>query len=491
LYPLLAHELGHFIDFSYTPPLNLRDDLKRKAEIRADQVSDCLERLLGTKPDPQLVNNQLNTLVQQVFVAIREIIADLLATRMLGFGFFEAQAEFLKTLAPWPQPPITASGYPGIRFRLQIVFEHLVKRLPRGCLEFFKKHEASAPEVATLLVRFLELWEERLNPSIADGSPAAGSGLASLIENAVRAVLPDLHQLAKEIIPDGQAAELSEQFFQRVERLELDLPPSCADEAPNCFAEILSAGWAYQIVHGEMRESYELDLSPRFKEYEKTCRLILKSIELTSTGSRSNEDVSNSFTSFPAVSKDTLRKGGVLGMAHIAARLRLPQGDDMHLDVTPVNTRAIQAASLDLRLGHWFAVDRRTRMRSVELGNAEAEKLLLLVGRELVFVPPDHTFVIHPGDLVLGATLEFVALPADVMAFVEGRSGLGRKGLIVATATQVAPGFHGVIILEMANAGTVPLEIKPRMPIAQLVLQGMTEAVPARYRGRYYCQVHP
>jgi deoxycytidine triphosphate deaminase len=84
-------------------------------------------------------------------------------------------------------------------------------------------------------------------------------------------------------------------------------------------------------------------------------------------------------------------------------------------------------------------------------------------------------------------------LPADVMAFVEGKSGLGRKGLIVATATQVAPGYHGVVVLEIANAGTVPLELTPRMPVAQLVLLGMTEPVPEdrQYRGKYYCQVHP
>ena len=199
LYPLLAHELGHFIDFSYTPPLNLRDDLKRKAEIRADQVSDFLERLLGKEPDPQLVNSQLNTLVQQVFVAIREIIADLLATRMLGFGFFVAQAEFLKTLAPWPQPLVTSSGYPGIRFRLQVIFEHLVERLPKNCLAFFKEHEGSDPEVAAPLVHFLELWRERLSLA-ANVSPAPGSGLASLIEEAVRAVIPDLHELASRMM---------------------------------------------------------------------------------------------------------------------------------------------------------------------------------------------------------------------------------------------------------------------------------------------------
>src|SRR6185503_3243963 len=123
----------------------------------------------------------------------------------------------------------------------------------------------------------------------------------------------------------------------------------------------------------------------------------------------------------------------------------------------------------------------------------EQEALLRTVGRAETFVPSDQTFLIHPGDLVLAITQEFIALPNDVMAFVEGKSGLGRLGLFVATATQVAPGFHGVVVLELANAGTVPLELQPETPIAQLVFQVMTDPVPPSmlYKGRYHCQTKP
>lgn len=497
LYPLLAHELGHFIDFSFTPPLNLRNDLKTKAAITFEQVRDKLEQMTGTKPDGQRVSYNLNILVQQVFVAIREIIADLLATRMLGFATFVAQSEFLKTLAPWPQGAITSSGYPGIRFRLQIIFEHLINWMPNNCLAFFRDHVQPHSELAEPLVRFLESWAERLKPSAVSSPMGVASGapqLIDLVENAVRAVLPDLHQLVKDVVSDAKAAQLTEMFFSRVERLLLDLPPACASEPANSFAEVVSAGWAYQIIHGEQREAGKPDRAARFAEYEKTCRLVLKAIELSSTGA----NVGAAQPSFAAaspnvISDEGLANGGTLGMRQILSRIGLPQRHPMHLDVMPLGTNAVQGASLDLRLGHWFAVDRRTRMKSVELGNPEAEALLMAVGRELIFVPPEHTFVVHPGDMILGATLEFVGLPADIMAFVEGKSGLGRKGLIVATASQVAPGFHGVIVLEMVNAGTVPLELKPGMPIAQLVLFGMTEAVPqeALYQGKYYCQVHP
>jgi hypothetical protein len=115
LYPLLAHELGHFIDYSHQKPLYLSDELKAKAGIKLEQVREVMEKTLGKDPEPQDVDANLKFLVNQVSTALREILADLFATRMLGFGFFAAQSEFLKTLAAWPEAPITSSGYPGIK----------------------------------------------------------------------------------------------------------------------------------------------------------------------------------------------------------------------------------------------------------------------------------------------------------------------------------------------------------------------------------------
>jgi dCTP deaminase len=495
LYPLLAHELGHFIDFSHDPQLYLRPDLKQKAEIRQDQVIQVLQTTSGSVPDAKAVSTCLSSLVNQVYVAMREIIADLLATRMLGFAEFIAQAEFLKTLAPWPQHVIEPTGYPGIRFRLQTIFEHLEKWLPNDYVSFVRSHAVSNPQIANPLLEFMEKWRARLTLTtiIPPSLPVPQAQLAALVENAVRAVLPELHRLAKETIPDDRAAQLTPQFFDQIERLRHDLPPSCTQESPNSFAEILSAGWAYQMIYGEARESQHINAEQQFAEYKKTCRLVLKAIELNSSPGTVS---SVSLSSFPKVSDVAMEKGGVLGAPHIAARLQLAPSHPRYLGVTPLDPGAIKAASLDLRLGHWFVVAQRSRLTSVKLHNPEDRKLLMDVARQEIFVQPDSTFVIHPGDFVLGATLEFIALPADVMAFVEGKSSLGRLGLIVATATQVAPGFHGVIVLEMVNTGTVPLELRPQMEIAQLVLHGLAEPVPqdqlySSKTGKYYCQVHP
>ena len=219
------------------------------------------------------------------------------------------------------------------------------------------------------------------------------------------------------------------------------------------------------------------------------CRLALKAIELIPTGG--GDELPPRVNSGPDDS--LLSRSGTLSGPDVVARLQLPLGHQQHLSVIPFRREAVQAASLDVHLGNWFVIARRTRLSSAKLGDKVGERLLMSVGREEVFVSADQTFLIHPGDPLLGATLEFIALPPDTMAFVEGKSGLGRLGLLVATATTIAPAFHGVVVLELANTGTVPLELVPGRAIAQLVLQVMTNPVPEEllYRGKYYCQIKP
>ena len=244
LYPLLAHELGHFIDFSYDPPLHLRDPLPKSSQIRDEQVAQALEKALGPT-DPTNVSIIRNRLVQQTFVSLREILADLLATRMLGFAFFVAQAEFLKTLTPWLQAAITPSGYPGIKFRLSIILNHLTAEgSASNVLGFFSQSRGALPAAAELL-KYLQQWSELLAAAEPSGSTAdkLTTELTDLVETAVRNSLPDLENTARKAIPDERCAKLSPTFFERITRLAKDLPASLPSEVPDGFAEILSAGW--------------------------------------------------------------------------------------------------------------------------------------------------------------------------------------------------------------------------------------------------------
>lgn len=123
------------------------------------------------------------------------------------------------------------------------------------------------------------------------------------------------------------------------------------------------------------------------------------------------------------------------------------------------------AAAVDLRLGRWFAVLREVRVDGIRV-TAEDESPERL--SKSYFRPFGEGFVVHPGRFVLGITLEWLSLPANIGAYVTGKSSLGRRGLVIETAAGIHPGFTGCLALEIANVGEVPLTIYPGMKIAQI-----------------------
>ena len=137
--------------------------------------------------------------------------------------------------------------------------------------------------------------------------------------------------------------------------------------------------------------------------------------------------------------------------------------EEGRIRIDPWDAGMVQPASVDLRLGPSFRVFHNFRVESIDL--AEPPTNLT----EHVQVGPDESFVIHPGEFVLGRTEEWVELPDDLVARIEGKSSLGRLGLIVhATAGFVDPGFKGTLTLEITNLTRVPIVLWPGKPIAQL-----------------------
>ncbi len=131
--------------------------------------------------------------------------------------------------------------------------------------------------------------------------------------------------------------------------------------------------------------------------------------------------------------------------------------------IEPWDERMVQPASVDLRLGPSFRVFHNHRAAAIDLDDPPANLT------EQVLIEDDIPFIIHPGEFVLGRTLERVELPTDLVARIEGKSSLGRLGLIVhATAGFVDPGFHGTLTLEITNLTRVPIVLWPGKPIAQL-----------------------
>jgi dCTP deaminase len=147
------------------------------------------------------------------------------------------------------------------------------------------------------------------------------------------------------------------------------------------------------------------------------------------------------------------------------------------LVITPLldPTRQIQDASVDLRLGTEFLVPTRTDVSLLDPHKpghaAEVKKVF-----RSFHVGLADTFVLHPKQFVLGATLEYVRFPHDLMGYVEGRSSWGRNGLQIATATVVSPGFAGVLTFEISNVGEVPVRLRTGTRIAQMVIHHLDGA---------------
>lgn len=153
----------------------------------------------------------------------------------------------------------------------------------------------------------------------------------------------------------------------------------------------------------------------------------------------------------------------------IVAAMAEPDLSD-RLVITPIldAEEQIGAASVDLRLGSSFIEIRRRNEHVVD--PFEELPVAKTVTTERWNIPFGESFVLHPGQFILGATFEFVRLPSSIGGQVLGRSSWGRVGLIVATAVTVQPGYGGCLTLEIQNLGSVPIKLYPGLRIAQLML---------------------
>lgn len=144
--------------------------------------------------------------------------------------------------------------------------------------------------------------------------------------------------------------------------------------------------------------------------------------------------------------------------------------------ITPYDEGLVQPASIDIRLDGRFRVFRNYRYSCID-PKALQEDLT-----ELVEVGPDEPFIVHPGEFILGNTVERIKLGDDLVARLEGKSSLGRLGLIVhATAGYVDPGFEGNITLELSNVANLPIRLYPGMKVGQISFFAMSTPADRPY----------
>lgn len=147
------------------------------------------------------------------------------------------------------------------------------------------------------------------------------------------------------------------------------------------------------------------------------------------------------------------------------------------LVVEPIDDVQIQPASIDIRLGNTFSVVDNATNSILRLDDEVRYKTIT-----------QDKYILLPGQFVLATTVEYVGLPNNLTAFVEGRSSLGRLGLFIQNAGWVDPGFEGEITLELYNASRFAIELKSGWRVGQLVFAKMETDAQKPYTGKYQKQ---
>jgi dCTP deaminase len=150
--------------------------------------------------------------------------------------------------------------------------------------------------------------------------------------------------------------------------------------------------------------------------------------------------------------------------------------DEGRIEIDPFDDALIQPSSVDVRVDRFFRVFHNARYPYIDVKQPQEELT------ELVEVDGEHPFILHPGEFVLGSTLERVRLPDDLVARLEGKSSLGRLGLLIhSTAGFIDPGWNGHVTLELSNVANLPITIYHAMKIGQLSFVQLTEPAAVPY----------
>ena len=154
---------------------------------------------------------------------------------------------------------------------------------------------------------------------------------------------------------------------------------------------------------------------------------------------------------------------------------------DKWIEISPLDKAFIQPSSVDLRVGTEFRVFENHKYSHIDPKSPQEDLTTVVEASK------DEPFVLHPGEFVLGTTYEKVALSNKIVAWLEGKSSLGRIGLLIhSTAGFVDPGFSGYLTLELSNVANLPIKIYPKMKIGQISFYYLNSPSEAKYGDKSY-----
>jgi dCTP deaminase len=153
------------------------------------------------------------------------------------------------------------------------------------------------------------------------------------------------------------------------------------------------------------------------------------------------------------------------------------QLDEGRIGIDPYDPSLLQPSSVDVRVDRYFRVFHNARYAFIDVREPQED-----LTEEVVIDDDEKPFILHPGEFVLGSTLERITLPDDLVARLEGKSSLGRLGLLIhSTAGFIDPGWDGHVTLELSNVANLPITIYFGMKIGQLSFVQLTEPAESPY----------
>jgi len=535
VYPILAHEVGHFLDGIHNISGSIMSSFPSWNEI-LQQLMDLLplkdrDNAMKGKRGLRILETlgrELRDILEWIRGWLAEITSDLIAVRLLGPAFFFALDRTFSCL--------TRSGSAGSRShpppqtRLREVHNEMVD--PRAGLEypvFFLKQRGGGNGItAKVSDAFLNTLRDRWDFPVASSEPSelrlsGTEGMdqekllerrSQIVESVIEGPLGEVRQKVRDLIPKDRAFAFDESIFKQVDLLRHYIPPCQLMETKDRvshvfgFESIVNAAWLHHYLSEEDRVLPIFGNDPPIYPFDKNPvslnelygNLVLSAIDFSIAkkkwmGDRKKEhhETATGKSERPTRVGDEVSHAGVETAEGIEQRISRWHDNDGFV-ITPVLGSLVAGAGLDVTLGCRFLVFKRRGFGSIDI--SEDKKVLAqhsLEWQQEIYIPFGERFVIHPGDFVLGITLEYLAFPLDLMGYVIGRSSLGRLGLIIATATKIDPGYRGVLTLELTNVGAAPLILHPGEKIAQIVFHRLSTPVePSRaYCGQFQFSFSP
>lgn len=514
LHSVIGHELGHLVAAQLVErsKSTFLSDVQTQIETATDEaliregITEQTAPLWYQQYRTTRLTDSSRTCLTYWERAMEEVLADAVGAVLFGpaalFSTFDVAVQSGFDLAPSPRN----NHYPPWRTRLREVLRVVEGVAPNTLIASSEMFRMGAP------VALMEQAERlgidgasraaRVNERIATIRDIAASGndaaainnyvyakiAYSTLQSYVASATDDIKRLLGKRVFDERRVRPALPLL--IERLDAGIPPNAEHDRPSRrlsrvgVVEVLNSAWyhkaslALPAPTDDDRDVFERVRSQR-------NRLTLKAIEFTHLA-----------TEHPPrrIRKSTRQQSfggtGVLTSDDIHDYMERPSILE-RIILTPLfdADQSLVDAALDVRLGTEFILFRKETFNALDI--ASTETLPSDIGRyqERVVRRIREPFVLHPRQLVIGSTLEYIQLPPTLMAYVVGKSTWGRTGLVIATATKVDPGFRGCITLEMINEGEVPLVLLPGIPIAQLVFHRTDR--PIHYSGVYSCPIGP